>query len=104
MSGLHINLLKNWLYFCKLEKEWGKETGNIDDNPDAYSIFYEFTPKHKLYDKIKIKSKQTWYNSKNGKAEAPMYRYLTFDNTVSKEDAVAFMNEIINYVRNTLKN
>lgn len=92
------------LYFCKLEEKWGTDTGNIDDNPDAYSIFNEFTPKHKLYGKIKVKAKQTWYNSKNGKAEALMYRFLTFDDTVSKEDAVAFMNEIKDYVQNTLKN
>ena len=91
------------LYFCELMRGW-REKGIIDENPDAYKIFNEFPSQtSKLYNKVITISKQRWYNNKKEKSNARMYRYITFDNTVSKEDVIDFMKKIIDFVQNTLK-
>ena len=96
----HTSGAKNGQYFCKIEKGWGLELGNIENNPDAYKIIHVFSKNNNI---IKKSPKNKWVNSgKNGVFYN--YKYLEFDANVTKEEAVSFMEGIINYVQNTLNN
>lgn len=85
--------------FCKLEKEWGKEVGNIEDNPNAFKILNHFTDEHSINEHIVEEKDGKWHRGTGGKYA---YRYATFDKTIDITDAIGFMTDIKKYVQSEL--
>ncbi len=85
--------------FCKLEKEWGKEVGNIEDNPNAFKILNHFTDEHSINEHIVEEKDGKWHR---GTGVKYAYRYATFDKTIDITDAIGFMTDIKKYVQSEL--
>ncbi len=88
-------------YFCKIEKEWGREIGNIEDNPDVCKIINDFTPTLSIYNQIITEKDGKWHRKTGAKYA---YRFVTFEKTIKEDAALTFLEQIKDYVQNTLKN